>query len=482
MPSTRSAPTPDGETPMPVEPRELSESQAADASELSSEQTDDVHRFITVAGSALIQSGASSASTTSALQAVCTASGLTGVTVSVTLGQLILSEHGHGTGTPHTRVFEFPAGALDIWWRSRAEEVLERFFMGELSPREATEELQTQIEAKPTGHLWRSLTGYALLGAGFSQVLGGDAIIAVGAALISCLVSFIFRLLARTHAPGIFSYAFGGFVAALAATAFSPFVTGSEVTICIVSALAAKLAGMASYGAVQDAITGWYLSATGRLIDGLTCTAGLVAGVSTGVALAHLVDPDLTFVDAVSPAPETWALSVAGAALVSAGFAMSSGSTFLRTAVIAGLGAGAQLLSSGLELGMAGYPSTGVTAVAIGAASVLAARPLNLSSNAIMTVALLPLFPGMLVYQGLLGAVFSEAGSGKTLLEAVITAFSLALGGILGQFLVTDLMWKLRKKQFEHSHPEKDFASESIDENHPRDIMLPVFRRPQGTY
>ncbi|MCB4208007.1 threonine/serine ThrE exporter family protein [Arthrobacter sp. UM1] len=473
MPSTRSAPMSDDEKSLPEE----TEQTASDTTE-----TDEVHRFITVAGSALIQSGASSASTTSALQAVCDTAGLKGVTVSVTLGQLILSEHGHGTGTPHTRVFEFPAGSLDIWWRSRAEEVLERYFMGELTPAEATEELTTQIEAKPTGHLWRTLLGYALLGAGFSQVLGGDAIITIGAAAISCLVSYVFRLLAKTHAPGIFSYALGGFVAALAATAFSPFVTGSEVTICIVSALAAKLAGMASYGAVQDAITGWYLSATGRLIDGLTCTAGLVAGVSSGVALAQLLDPNLKFVDAVSPAPETWALSVAGAALVAAGFAMSSGSTFLRTAVMATLGAGAQLISSGLEISMAAYPATGLTAAAVGAASVLAARPLNLSSNAIMTVALLPLFPGMLVYQGLLGSVFNVDGSGKTLLEASVTAFCLALGGILGQFLVTDLLWKLRKKQFQRNHPDQDFESESIDENHPRDIMLPVFRRPKGTY
>ena len=473
MPSTRSAPMSDDEKSLPEE---------IDETASGSTETDDVHRFITVVGSALIQSGASSASTTSALQAVCDTAGLKGVTVSVTLGQLILSEHGHGTGTPHTRVFEFPAGSLDIWWRSRAEEVLERYFMGELSPAEATEELQDQINAKPTGHLWRTLLGYALLGAGFSQVLGGDAIITAGAAAISCLVSYVFRLLARTQAPGIFSYALGGFLATLAATAFSPFVTGSEVTICIVSALAAKLAGMASYGSVQDAITGWYLSATGRLIDGLTCTAGLVAGVSSGVALSHLVNSSLRFVDAVSPAPESWALSVAGAALVSAGFAMSSGSTLLRTAAIASLGAAAQLICTALETGMTSYPSTAVTAAAVGAVSVLVARPLNVSSNAIMTVALLPLFPGLLVYQGLLGAVFSVDSAGKTMLEASVTAFALALGGVFGQFIVTDLLWKLRQKQFERNHPDQDFESDSIDENHPRDVMLPVFRRPKAAY
>ncbi len=46
------------------------------------------------------------------------------------------------------------------------------------------------------------------------------------------------------------------------------------------------LAGIGFMGALQDALSGFYLTAGARLTEALLATAGIIAGVSGGLALA----------------------------------------------------------------------------------------------------------------------------------------------------------------------------------------------------
>ncbi|WP_129660223.1 threonine/serine ThrE exporter family protein [Rothia halotolerans] len=439
-----------------------------------------VYRFVFRLGDALIRSGASSASTTKALLAVSHRAGLRNVTVSVTLGQLMVSDQPDDATPPRTRIHEIQPGALDIRWRTRAEEIIEQYLLEDVPLDDALESIEREVNQRPSHQWWKLAVGYGVLGAGFGLILGGAPLTAVGGALTSVVISLIFRYLGHLGAPAIYSYAAGGFVAVLASTSINTVFGLDQVAVCIVAAIAARLAGIASYGAVQDAITGWYLSATGRILEVATSTAGLVAGVAAGISTVRLLwGPSMQLIQTVEADTTHWTASILGAAFVSAGFSLASGGWAVRLLVLTALGGGVQLLYLVLvALGMTPYLAISLAATATGAVCVLVSRPINLSSNAIMMVSLLPLFPGMVIYQGLLGTIFGLEESGAALLEAAITAFCLTVGGVLGQYAVSEMLWTIRRRQFEHAHPGQLFSKVRPGEYSSRDIMLPVFSKP----
>lgn len=431
-------------------------------------------------GDALLRSGASSASTTSALLAVYRRSELRDVSVAVTMGQITVSRPGQEGDAPSTRVHETSTGTLDIQLRARTNRILEGVVLGHLDAEQALEALE-ELEARRTRDSHGpAILGFSALGVGFSMILGGHTLTTIAAGMLSVAVYVTFAALERLRAPGIFSLGAGGLMAAAGATGIAAVVDGVQTAVCLVAALAAWLAGIAAYGAIQDVITGWYLSATGRLMDVFTRTAGLVAGVALGI---HLLEPvlgrDPGYLETLEADGSRWALSIIGAVLVSSGFALSAGG---RGRVLAALGifggaAQAGVLAMG-ELGMSSYASILSAAVIVGALCVVLTRTLGLSSDAAMTVVLLPLFPGMYVYQGLLGTIFAVEGAGAELLQGAITAFCLSVGGLLGQYVASETLWATRARQFARAHPGRIFRKEMPDEQNSRDIMVPIFSRP----
>ena len=431
-------------------------------------------------GEALIRSGASSASTTSSLLALYRSSELHDVSVAITMGQITISRPGQDGAAPSTRVHETAAGTLDIHLRSQANRILEDAVLGNLEATQALEALDELETQRSLASHWPSALGFSAIGVGFSMILGGNGITTIAAGLLAVVVYASFAALEHLRAPGIFSLGAGGLMAVAGASGLAAVVDGAQTAVCIVAALAAWLAGVAAYGAVQDVITGWYLSATGRLMDVLTRTAGLVFGVALGI---HLLEPllgrDPGFLETLQTDGSRWVPSIVGAVLVSSGFAFSAGG---RGRVLASLAVFGGLVQVGVlslgEMGVSSYAATLAASVITGGMCVVLTRALGVSSNASMTVALLPLFPGMYVYQGVLGIIFSVEGAADALLQGAITAFCLSVGGLLGQYLASEALWATRARQFARAHPGRTFRKEMPVEQNARDIMVPVFSRP----
>lgn len=431
-------------------------------------------------GDALIRAGASSASTTTALLTIFDRSVLTGVSVAVTMGQITISHTGEDGTEPSTRVHEATPGTLDIRLRAGTNQVLEDFALGQLDAQEGLRAMD-ELEAQRThSSHWPAVVGFSALGLGFSLILGGGAVTTIAAAVIAAAVYGVFAVLERVRAPGIFSLAAGGLTAVLAATGVSLVFDDAQTPVLIVAALAAWLAGIAAYGAIQDLITGWYLSATGRLMDVVTRTAGLVAGVVLGIHLLEpLVGSRVEYLESLQADSSRWVPSIIGAVLVSMGFALFAGGRGRTLAALGTFGGLVQLsvLSLG-ALGLSSYAAILATSVTAGALCVVLTRTLDLSSNATMTVVLLPLFPGMYVYQGLLGTIFATDGAGPAMLQGAITAFCLSVGGLLGQYIASEALWATRARQFTRMHPGQSFRKEMPFEQSSRDIMVPNFSRP----
>ena len=128
--------------------------------------------------------------------------------------------------------------------------------------------------------------------------------------------------------------------------------------------------------------------------------------------------------------------------------------------------------------GMSSFGAILIASIVAGILSVTLTRALNLASNATLMVVLLPLFPGMLVYQGVLGVIFGLEDAGENVLEAAITAFCLCMGGMLGQYVASEILWAGRRRQFVRHHPGQKFRREMANEENFSDIMVPIFSKP----
>lgn len=445
---------------------------------LSTEQA--AYKLAFLIADALIRSGSGSASTTKSLLSIFQKTEMPNVTVSVSLGQVTISHQEEPDDAPSTRILEAEPGTLDIGLRTETGEVLEAFVLNRLTLEEAIEKMEhVTAKSRVIGHRLTA-TGFAMFGVGFALILGGGLVTTISAGLIAAAVYVVYAVVQRSQTPEFFSLAAGGFTAVIGACVSGLFFSTSQPAVCIVAALAAWLAGIAAYGAVHDVITGWYLSASGRILDVVTSTAGLVAGVTLGI---HLMQPifgeDMNFIETLELDDTRWVHSILGAVLVSAGFALASGGRGWKLAAL-GLFGGLVMLAmlSVSELGISSFAAILIASVAAGAVCVILTRTLNMASNASLMVVLLPLFPGMLVYQGVLGTIFKMDGAGDSLLEAAITAFCLSMGGILGQYLASEALWASRRKQFTHNHPDRAFRKEMADEENFSDIMVPIFSKP----
>ena len=243
----------------------------------------------------------------------------------------------------------------------------------------------------------------------------------------------------------------------LGATAATAVIDDAQTALCIVAALAAWLAGITAYGAAQDMITGWYLSAAGRVMDIASRTAGLVAGVALGIHLmAPFVGESVAYIEALRPDGVTWATAITGAVLVSGGYGLASSGRGIRLVALAALGGLVQVLVLIAQaVGLSSFVAILAAAVVVGAICVRAAPSLGLPSNASMMIALLPLFPGSYIYQGMLGTIFGVDGSGDQLIAGAVTAMCLSMGGLLGQFLASRSLTAARALGLD-DHPDDD--------------------------
>lgn len=424
---------------------------------------DDAFRLAVLLGEALIRGGASSAATTTCLQRALRSAGVHDATVGVTMGQIILSRPGRGTSAAITHVSEAPPGSLDLELRRRITAMLDDLVQGRRTVPECLAELESR-EADGPGSAQHTVArhaipsaGLSLLGVGFCLLMGGTAATTLCAGVLAVAAYSAFAAMQHLRSPGIFSLAAAGLTAVLGATAATAVIDDAQTSLCIVAALAAWLAGITAYGAAQDMITGWYLSAAGRVMDIASRTAGLVAGVALGIHLmAPFVGESVAYIEAMRPNGVTWATAITGAVLVSGGYGLASSGRGIRMVALAALGGLVQVLVLIAQaVGLSSFVAILAAAVVVGAICVRAAPSLGLPSNASMMIALLPLFPGSYIYQGMLGTIFGVDGSGDQLIAGAVTALCLSMGGLLGQFLASRSLTAARALGLD-DHPDDD--------------------------
>ncbi|WUV77843.1 threonine/serine exporter family protein [Streptomyces sp. NBC_01477] len=284
------------------------------------------------------------------------------------------------------------------------------------------------------------LTGAAGLLAGAASLLvGGNLIIFLAAGVAAMLGDRLAWLLAGRGIPEFYQFAAAAMPAAAMGVLVDlarwiPGAAGVQSSAVITGGLFALLPGRALVAAVQDGLTGFYITASARLLEVIYLVVGIVIGVTlilyAGVKLGADLNPD----QAIRAYDHPWVQLVAAMVLTLA-FAVLL-QCERAVLLLATLNGGVAWTVYGVLHQQAGGNQVGATAAAAGLVGLfgqLMARYRYVSVLPYVTAAIGPLLPGSATYFGLLAFTQNHTEQGFTqLTRAAAIALALAIGVNLG--------------------------------------------------
>jgi uncharacterized membrane protein YjjP (DUF1212 family) len=280
-----------------------------------------------------------------------------------------------------------------------------------------------------------ALTGASGLLAGAASLLvGGGVVVFVAAALGAMLGDRLAWLCSGRGLPEFYQF----LVAAMPPAAIGVALTVTQVDVAasavITGGLFALLPGRALVAGVQDGLTGFYITASARLLEVMYLFVGIVVGVLLvlyfGVKLGAELNPDAALGSADRPL-----LQLGASMLLSLTFAVllqQERSTVLAVTLNGGV-AWAVYGAMHEAGGISPVASTAVAAGLVGLFGQLLSRYRFASALPYTTAAIGPLLPGSATYFGLLAFAQNDVDAGLvSLTKAAALAMAIAIGVNLG--------------------------------------------------
>ncbi|MEV5436746.1 threonine/serine exporter family protein [Streptomyces sp. NPDC052682] len=281
---------------------------------------------------------------------------------------------------------------------------------------------------------WALTTASGLLAGAASVLVGGDVVVFVAAMLGAMLGDRLAWLCAGRGLPEFYQFTVAAMPPAAIGVALTLAHVEMKASAVITGGLFALLPGRALVAAVQDGLTGFYITASARLLEVVYFVVGIVAGVLVvlyfGVQLGAKLNPDAALGSADEP-------------LVQIGASMLLSLTFAvllqqerSTVVWVTLNGGVAWVVYGAmhDAGnISPVASTAVAAGVVGLFGQLLSRYRFASALPFTTAAIGPLLPGSATYFGLLALAQNEVDTGLVFLtQAVALAMAIAIGVNLG--------------------------------------------------
>jgi len=394
-------------------------------------------------GEILLSSGAGAADVTATMLAVTRASGIRRVESDVTYTDLILRHQPRIDAPEVIQVRRVTRREVDYAVLTEVDLIVRDLIAEDITRDEARDRVAAAVSSGRRRPRWAITLGWGVMGAGVAITLGGRPVVLALAFLAACAIDRIQRSMAQRRFPPFYQQVAGAAAATLIAVAAAGVGIEANPSRVVTAGIVMLLAGIGVMGATQDAITGFPVTASARLLDALLATTGIIGGVTAGLSVGLMLGVDVGTLNPGAVGAQRAGLMVLGAALAAAAYAYASnapGRALGVVAMLAGLGQAAWLLVDHADLG-ATFAS-GSAAVVIGLASAVAGR-FRLPPLVIVVPAIVPLLPRLAIYRGL--ALLAEGQDGITkLMAAAGTAIALAAGVILGQYLAQPLRREAR--------------------------------------
>lgn len=401
-------------------------------------------------GEVLLSSGAGAADVIASMRAVAQHLGIRRPEIDVTFTQLSMSCSHDAEQMPLTLVRTVSHRDIDYEHLTLVNQLVLDVVANRIDLTEARRRIVSMVSTPNTLPRWVVTVANGVMCGSVAIFLGGGPIVAGIALLAGMAIHRVQLLLSKARLPGFYVQVAGGFVATVFAVAAK--ATGLDVdpSLVITSNIIMLLAGIGFMGALQDAITGFYVTATARIVEALLYTAGIIAGVSGGLGLASLVGLEIGYVDPGRAGWEALPLLAFGAALCAGSFAVCVYSPWRVVLPVSVVALGAAVLDRTMQnFDLARPWGAAAAALGIGLVAYSVAGRVKVPPLVIILPSIVPLLPGLSIYRGLSlimqGSEASTADGLLALMTAAAVATALAGGVILGEWIAQPLKREARK-------------------------------------
>jgi uncharacterized membrane protein YjjB (DUF3815 family) len=287
------------------------------------------------------------------------------------------------------------------------------------------------------------------MAAGVGIFLGGGPVVSAVAALAAVSIDRVQILMARRRLPFFYLQVAGGTIATLIAAGVAATPVEVDPSLVVTANIIMLLAGIGLMGAVQDALTGFYLTSSARLIEAMMATAGIIAGVALGISLADgLGIPLGTLVPGKLGYSDLPAV-LGGAAVSAAAFCVACYAPRRAVLPVAVITAAAALIAQLVDVnGFGRATAAGVAAFFVGLVAYSVAGRIRVPPLVVAVPAIVPFLPGLSIYRGLSwlaeGGLLISQGI-LALMTAISVAIALASGVILGEYVAQPLKREARR-------------------------------------
>ncbi|SFA80240.1 Uncharacterized membrane protein YjjP, DUF1212 family [Nocardioides alpinus] len=401
-------------------------------------------------GEMLLSSGAGAADVTATMRAVADHLGLRQAEVDVTFTALSMSHQRSADDVPMLMMRHVQQRDIDYEDLTAVDHLVRDVLTDQADLYLARSRMATIVSLGHAFPRWAVTLAWAVMAAAVGVFLGGGAVVSAVAALAAVLIDRVQILMARRRLPFFYLQVAGGAIATILAAAVAATPIDVDPSLVVTANIILLLAGIGLMGAVQDALTGFYLTASARLIEAMMATAGIIAGVALGISVAEGIGLSLGElvpgkIGSYSDLPAV----LIGAAVSSAAFSVACYAPRRAVVPIGLITAVAALVSQAVEVsGFGRAAAAGVAAFFIGLVAYAVAGRVRVPPLVVAVPAIVPFLPGLSIYRGLTfladGGFFVSQGI-LALMTAISVAIALASGVILGEYVAQPLKREARK-------------------------------------
>lgn len=408
-------------------------------------------------GEVLLSSGAGAADVTATMQSLAWHLGVRHPDIDVTFTSLRMSYQPDPEEPAVIQVRQVKQRDIDYEDLTQVDHLVREVVAERLDLAEARATLARIVSSGHSTPRWAITLGWGTMCAGVGILLGGNLVVVAIAFAAAVCIDRLQLVMSRRRLPFFYQQVAGGGVATILAAAAAATGVVDDPSLVITANIIMLLAGIGFMGALQDALSGFYVTAGARLTEALLATAGIIAGVSGGLTLADVAGIDIGRLDLGGSSWKSFTMMAAGAALCAAAFAFASYAPKRIIVPIALIAAVAMLISQSFAVqGFGRAWPTAFAAFFVGLVSFTVAGRLRVPPLVVVVSAVVPMLPGLSIYRGL--ALMAEGGNATSDgLLAMVTAASIATalssGVILGEYVAQPLKREAHRLESRLSGP-----------------------------
>lgn len=404
-------------------------------------------------GEVLLSSGAGAADVTATMLSITHGLGLRSCVVDVTFTSLQLIYQPGPEEQTQSQMRQVKHRDIDYTDLTEVDHLVHELLLGEIDLTEARSRLAQVVSSGHEWPRWQVSIGWGVMGIGIALLLGGDWIVVLIAFVAAVGIDLLKRSMSRRRLPAFYQQVAGGLLATLLAVGTAATDLPVDPSLVVTSSIIMLLAGVAFMGAIQDALSGFYVTSGARLLEATLATAGIIAGVSGGLTVGQMLGVEI----AIEPGLAGFSylpVMAFGAGLAAAAFAFACYAplrALLPILFVSALGEIVFFLMEVQGFGRA-FAAAGA-AVAIGAVSYTVAGRFRVPPLAVVVPAIIPLLPGLSIYRGLSLIAEGDTFGILAMATAVGIAIALSSGVILGEYVAQPLKREARRLEHRLSGP-----------------------------